>query len=79
MTTDKFLGGFDTSAASLHKGASPYRAYPERETYKRFGVYARPDGSRYVKVAEVSRWGGEFDVRELETRDISATEYPQYV
>lgn len=35
---------------------SPYRAYPERETYSDVWVYQRADGTRYAKRTEVSRW-----------------------
>lgn len=59
---DIVLRRWNTSAKSRCDAAgvgNPYKRYPERETYEAYAEIQRPDGTRYTRIAVVSRWGTE--------------------
>lgn len=52
-------------------GLNPYERRPERSSWKEWEVWERPDGSRYRKVREASRWGEVYWQGEWTTAEVT--------
>ena len=66
--TKKLVRVWDTSCASnarydfekTGEKTSPYLAYPERESFKTFRIYERPNGTQFRTQQAMHRWGAVF-------------------
>lgn len=52
-------------------GGNPYQTHPERSSWVQWEVLERPDGSRYRREREASRWAGSFSYGDWVSWDLN--------